>query len=57
MVRIGRGAVLAYRKSRCIVDVVEPVVTVGAQRAKFAQTEFRIIASMRRNVIGDGLPP
>jgi hypothetical protein len=53
VVRVGRGAILADRCARAI-GAVEPVVAVGTQRAKFAQAEEFVTASMWLDMIGNG---
>jgi hypothetical protein len=53
MTRVGRGAVLANQYARGIVGV-EPVVAIGAQAAELTQPERGELASMRRDVVGDG---
>jgi len=53
MARVGRRAVLANRCARGIVGV-QAVVTVGAQAAERAEPECVVVATMRRDVVGDG---
>jgi len=53
MAWVGRGAVIANSVSRGIVRAVEPVVAGGAQAADRAEPERGVVASMRRDVVGD----
>jgi hypothetical protein len=53
MLRIGGRAILAHREARGIVGV-EPVVAIDTQAAERTQPERGEVASMRRDVVGDG---
>ena len=53
MVRVGRRAVLADRRAWAI-GAIEPVVAVGAQAAELAEPERCEVASVRRDMVGDG---
>jgi len=53
VVRVGRRAVLADRGAWGIVGV-EPVMAFGAQAAERTEPERVVVASVRRDVVGDG---